>query len=52
MLPHNIVNPNNTRLPVTKQANKEYINEMRLRYGYDPRFPVQNKGENIGGGWQ
>ena len=31
-LPHNIGNPNKTRLPVTKQSNKEYMNEMRPRY--------------------
>ena len=31
-LPHNIGNPNKTRLPVTKQSKKEYINEMRQRY--------------------
>ena len=31
-LPHNIGNPNNMRLPVTKRSTKEYINEMRPRY--------------------
>jgi len=31
-LPHNIGNPNTTRLPVTKLSRKEYINEMRSRY--------------------
>jgi len=31
-LPHNIGNPKSMRLPVTKQSNKEYINQMRPRY--------------------
>jgi hypothetical protein len=31
-LPHNTGNPKTMRLPVTKQSNKEYINEMRTQY--------------------